>query len=343
VEADVLFQSTGVAQNLLSRMATVPRRPPPDFNPGGVVFVPAAFLFPPNKMGEMVRRKDEGAMDAYLYFLHSGVSTATFSSVNVPVAVAALGAKDAGPVANRRRLHRVFRRLHEVYGLLEVRETYGEDPAVRFMSVSSGGVVGLPVAYFDGGWDRRLSLHGKAFLLLHLHHSTVSPITPRWSFGRQSLSRRYGLTLDTLSQGVVELRRQNLLEVEYDTQPTPEDPTRHANIYTPAPFYNPADLEKRLHTLQTRHGLPALARAQSVAHLLYEDADTAIIEKLILLEFRYGRPTMAQAVHLLGQKKPDNPKRTFAYLVGLLQALANPSDPGVDVPTEDKTLHSSPP
>ncbi len=324
IEADVLIRSTSVAQTLLARMADVRRRPPPDLFPGGVVSVPAGLLFPPDKLGEIVRRKDDRALDLYLHFLRLGVSTSSFAPVDVPGAVGVLGARDEGPVANRRRLHRVFRRLRDFYGLLEVREVYGEDPTVRRVALSTTGVVGLPVAYFDYGWDRRLSLPGKIFLLLHLHYSAVSPITPRWSFGRRTLARRHGLTPDTLSLGVVELRRANLVEVEYDDQPTPADPHRHANTYTPAPFYAPEDLQKRFQALEKQYGAPALARARAVAQLLYEDSDATIVEKSIALETRYGREIMDQALHLLGKKNPDNPKRRFGYLVGVVQGLAGP-------------------
>ncbi|MBL0059155.1 MAG: hypothetical protein IPP35_08620 [Elusimicrobia bacterium] len=177
VEADVLIRSTSVAKTLLARMADVSRRAPPDPFSGGIVPVPLGLLFPPGKLGEIVRRKDEWALDLYLHFLKIGVSTSSFASVDVPAAVAVLGAKDEGPVANRRRLHRVFRRLRDFYGLLDVREVYGEDPSVR-LALSTAERVELPADYFEFGWDRRLSLSGKAFLLLDLHYSAVSPITP---------------------------------------------------------------------------------------------------------------------------------------------------------------------
>jgi hypothetical protein len=322
VEADVLIRSTTAARSFLDRLVVLPRRPPPAVMGGKQLSVPAGFLFPPGKMGEMERRKDAGAFDLYLHFLEQGASTATFSPVDVAGAVAALGEKDEGPVANRRRLHRIFRRLKSFYGLAEFQESYGKDPAVRLSPLSSSETVRLPLDYFAGGWDRRLSLPGKVFLLLNLYYADRSPASPRWSLSRETLADRHGLTRWTVGLGSVDLRRHNLLEVDYDDQPTPDRPQRRPNAYRPGPFYDPAALEERFRVLGEKHGPEALARARKRAHLLYEDADAGTVERLILLENRYGREVLERAAALLGRQQPDNPKRNIAYLAGVARGLA---------------------
>lgn len=322
VEADVLIRSTAAARAFLDRLAALPRRPPPTVNSGKQLGIPAGFLFPPGKMGEMERRKDAGAFDLYLHFLKQGVSTSTFSPVDVPGAVAALGDKDEGPVANRRRLHRIFRRLRTFYGLAEFQEIYGKDPLVRLLPPTSTETARLPLDYFTGGWDRRLSLPGKVFLLLNLYYAERSPASPRWSLSRETLADRHGLTRWTVGLGSVDLRRHNLLEVDYDEQPTPDRPQRRPNAYRPSPFYDPAALEERFRALGEKHGLEALARARRRARFLYEDADAHTVERLILLENRYGREVLERAAALLGRQQPDNPKRNISYLAGVARGLA---------------------
>jgi len=320
VEADVVMTSTTAAEGLLARMAAVARRAPPGNSAERRVAVPAEFLSP-SAVGALVRRKDEGGLDLYLHFLRVGISTHAFTEVDVPRAVAALGYKDQGSVANRRRLHKIFRRLNQ-YGLVEAKETYGRDPAVRAKPATSTATVALSDHYFVWGWDRRLPLAGKVFALLSRYYAERSPAGPRWSQSQATLAERHGLTEWFLSRGVVTLRRENLVDVDYDEQPTPANRERRPNIYTPGAFYDPAAVDRAMGALEARHGADALRRARALARLLYEDNDARVVEKLIALENRHGRAVLAEAARLLGQKKPDNPKRQYAYFAGVARGLA---------------------
>lgn len=324
VEADVVMTSTTEAEGLLARMAAVPRRAPPGNSAERRVAVPADFLSP-SAVGALVRRKDEGGLDLYLHFLRVGMSTHSFTEVDMPRAVAALGYKDQGPVANRRRLHKIFRRLDQ-YGLVEAKETYGRDPAVRARPRASTGTVALSDHYFLWGWDRRLPLAGKVFVLLSQYYAERSPAGPRWSQSQAGLAERHGLTEWFLSRGVMTLRRENLVEVDYDEQPTPADRERRPNIYTPGAFVDPAARERAIEKLESRGGAEALGRARALARLLYEDNDPRVVEKLIDLETRHGRAVLAEAARLLGQKKPDNPKRRYAYFSGIVRGLAGKAE-----------------
>jgi hypothetical protein len=323
-EADVVLTSTVAAEALLARMATAPRRAPPGTNAERRVAVPADLLSP-SAVGALVRRKDEGGLDLYLHFLRVGLSTGAFTPVDVPRAVTALGYEDQGPVANRRRLHKIFRRLG-AYGLVEVKETYGQDPAVRARPATSTATVALPEAYFARGWDRRLTLAGKVFALLNHYYAERSPAAPRWSQSQVALAERHGLTEWFLSRGVVALRRENLVEVDYDEQPTPRDRERRPNIYTPGAFVDPAERERDIQQLESRYGAAAVKRARALARLLYEDNDPRVMEKLIDLETRHGRAAVAGAARLLGRKKPDNPKRSYPYFAGVARGLAGKTE-----------------
>lgn len=352
-EADVLVRSTETARALLAELAALPRSPARDPDAAGSIAVPDAFLFRADLLGEMVRSKDERAFDAWLYFLRAGVSTGTSSAVNSQALATSLGWPGLPPVDARRKIRRVLIRLRDRYRLIEVSDAYGEDPSVRLSSdlwqenegwhghparagtareaaprserpdsPAADPVIRLPMTYFDLGWDRRLPLAGKVFYLLNLHYSAVSPISPRWSFGEETLARRHHVSLWFLRQGVVKLRRANLLEVEYDEVPPTPDAPRHANTYFPNPLYDPAALEAKFRSLEQTFGSEAVARAKEVAALVYEDSDAGAVEALIDLERRYGTGVIAQAVKILGEKSPDNPKRSIAYLIGVINRLS---------------------
>jgi hypothetical protein len=184
-------------------------------------------------------------------------------------------------------------------------------------------MVAVPRAYFEWGWDRRLTPSGKTFYLLDRFHADRSPVSPGWCLSQKRLAEQHGLQTWTISTGLMDLRRQNLIEVDYDEQPSPENPRRRPSVYWASPLYDPAVLAKRLETLRKRDGA-AFARAAKTAHLLYEDSNAEILEKLMELEAHYGRDAMAEAVAFLRRMNPDNPKRTFGYLVGVIQGLSGP-------------------
>ena len=322
-EADVLVRSTEAARSLLAELAALPRTPARDPDAAGSVAVPSGFLFREDLLGAMVSAKDERAFDAWMSFLHAGVSTGTPTAVDARSLSAALGWPGLSTADARRKIRRVLNRLRDRYRLIEVSDAYGEDPSVRLLPVD-GAAIRLPTAYFDLGWDRRLSLAGKVFYLLNLHYYAASPISPRWSFGEETLAQRHHVSLWFLRRGVVELRRANLVEVEYAEAPPAPDVPRHASTYSPNPLYDPAALDARFKSFERTYGPEPVARARKAASLVYEDSDAGAVEALIDLERRYGSGVIARAVGILGEKSPDNPKRSIAYLIGLIKSLAAP-------------------
>ena len=54
---------------------------------------------------------------------------------------------------------------------------------------------------------------------------------------------------------------------------------------------------------------------------MYEDCDVNGIKELIDLENQFGAARVEAAVKLLGQKNPDNPKRSMGYLIGTIRNM----------------------
>ena len=71
----------------------------------------------------------------------------------------------------------------------------------------------------------------------------------------------------------------------------------------------------------TEYGPEKFERAQKAAALVFENADLNGIKELMALETQYGSDRVDEAVRLLGQKNPDNPLRTMAYLIGTIRRL----------------------
>ncbi|MBL0059862.1 MAG: hypothetical protein IPP35_12385 [Elusimicrobia bacterium] len=107
VEADVLIRSTSVAKTLLARMADVSRRAPPDPFSGGIVPVPLGLLFPPGKLGKSFAGKTNGPWTFTCTSLKSACPRRALHRWMSRPLWRFWAPKDEGPVANRRRLHRV--------------------------------------------------------------------------------------------------------------------------------------------------------------------------------------------------------------------------------------------
>ena len=122
-----------------------------------------------------------------------------------------------------------------------------------------------------------------------------------------------------MGKGVTELRRRGLLAVAHS--PYIPGEVRRPNVYTNLSFYDPAALDARFRALEGTYGAEAVARGRSIAALVYDDSDATAVERFIVFERKYGTERMNEALKILGDKNGDNPKRSTAYLFGVLEGM----------------------
>jgi hypothetical protein len=225
-----------------------------------------------------------------------------------------------GRTAYRRQITKTLLKLQNEYGLIGTTFTYGGDARVD-VSPSTGEVVGMPDDYWAWGWSRRLGFQGKVMFLLNRYYSETFPSRPRWSVPVEKIAREHGLTPGFVRQGTTELRRANLVAVEYDELAKDPDESRRPNIYTPLPLYDPAGLDRAWAVLEARYGGEVLTRGRKCAQLVYADSDADAVERFILLEKEFGREKVQRAYDLIAQKNPDNPRRCVGYFIGTVQGM----------------------
>jgi hypothetical protein len=224
------------------------------------------------------------------------------------------------PLDFRRQINKTLDKLQDRYSLASVTTRYGKPAQVRLIG-TPGPVVSIPSAYWAfGGWQKRLGFSGKVMVILDLHYSGLSPMRPRWSASEPTLASRHGVSIWFLQQGIVELRRANLLDVEYDSLPEKPD-HRRPNIYTPLAFYDPLLLDKKWAALEVAYGKEKTGRARQWAALVYKDCDFRAVEQFIGLEQRYGREKVEKAASIISLKAADNPRRSVGYFVGTVESL----------------------
>ncbi|MBL0059062.1 MAG: hypothetical protein IPP35_08125 [Elusimicrobia bacterium] len=315
-ETNVLIRSKETARDMLKTLRAIRREEPAD--PGPTVPVPAEFLLNPELFGRMVSQPDERAFDTYLFLLRQASD-----SIRLDYQKAAdhLGIESMGREAYRRQINKTLEKLQDRYGLISVSKRFNAEAEITLSPLPAQEVMRVPAAYWDLGWNRRLSFAGKAFYLVHQRESSHSPLEPRWSMSLQSLASRYGASPWFISQGVTDLRRNNLLEVEYDEAGLNGPGDRAPNIYTLNPLYDPKELDRSLADLRNRYGAAKVERAQKAASLVYEDCYFLGIQRLVELEDRYGPERIQRAMEMVGAKSPDNPKRTMGYLIATIRGL----------------------
>lgn len=314
-EGNVLVRSKDVARDALNALRAATRAAPAPEN--DTVELPAAFVERRDLFGAMVRRKDERALDTYLFLVESG-------SAGLDDADLAdhLGLGETPRADRRRQMAKTLRKLRDRYGLISFDEGSGDArPLLR-----STATVAVPRTYWTLGWGRRLGLAEKTFFFIGLVESARSRLRPRWSVHQSVLARRYGVSAWAISKGLTGLRRKNLVEADYSPLPAPGQPPRRPTLYTPNELYDPAIWEWRWAALEKRHGDGA-RRARALAALVYEDSDLIGVEELIGLEKERGPEALRRAAAVLGAKSPDNPRRTLAYLIGVARGIKSDSNP----------------
>jgi hypothetical protein len=320
VEASVLTRSRTVALALLAELGHIPRKRLP-FQDTACALLPVAFLTDTARLGRMVSAGAERAFDTYLYLCKESFRNPAESVIDLDYAAlaASLGIDSMTSVDFRRQINKTLDKLHDRYGLATVITGYGKPAQVR-LTGTAGPTVAIPSAYWAYGWQKRLAFAGKVMEILNLHYSGLSVMRPRWSASEPTLASRHGVSVWFLQQGIVELRRANLLDVEYDSLPQKPD-HRRPNIYTPLPLYDPLLLDRKWAELEAAHGKEKTGRARQCAALVLKDCDWRAVEQFIGLEERYGREKVRKAASIIGLKAVDNPHRSVGYFVGTVMSL----------------------
>ncbi len=324
VETNVLVRSPSFADEVLTAIhARAWTAPSPDqLDPG--VAIAVDFLRDEDLFGRMVSVADNRALDTALFLAREQtlVSSPTFS-VSYERLADYLGITSLGVHGARRQINKTLAKLQNRYGVIEARTGYGKDAGITLFMPNDGPWVRIPSSYWTLGWNRRLSFAGKALFLMSLGESEFSPVRPRWSRSREGLARRYHCSSWFITQGTMDLRRNNLLEVEYAPFNSNDPAPRHPAFYTPNELYDPAELDRAMEALRAVHGPEKVARAQEAVGVVFEDSDLNGIKTLIDLENQFGVPSIQAALTRISQKNPDNPRRTIAYLIAIIRESQN--------------------
>lgn len=148
----------------------------------------------------------------------------------------------------------------------------------------------------------------------------TSDTQPFWSLSVDDIRQRFGMVSRSLvSKGMGELRRRKLIEVRYDDLTDKAPDKRFPKMYKVLKLYDPNAREAELRALAETYGAKEYKTARTYAAVVFEEYNPEVIEDIILKARQYGAEKVKRAFAIVAKKNVDNPKRSYGYVVGILE------------------------
>lgn len=176
--------------------------------------------------------------------------------------------------------------------------------------------------YFYFGHPKQLPLAAEFCYLIARLEMAQSPSPPWWWRSQEDLTRIYHLHHTTLAQGMLELQRENLIEIVRDDAPEGRPHSeRLVNRYR----------VNRLVSLETRRiqekrliqkfGEERFDQARRWADGIDEPNDPIVLATLLKWMDLYSKADLEAAFQQVARYERNNPRRSLYYLRGILEGM----------------------
>ncbi|MFA4889520.1 MAG: phospholipase D-like domain-containing protein [Candidatus Omnitrophota bacterium] len=329
-ETACLIHSQDLAKQVLNDFSRIPidyEADVPEEEKSAAVALDAAFLQDALLGPQMVAMSDATALDLYLLLLKEFDGNAQGKmGVDYKKISAALGMDERMPYDSARdTLRQALIRLDKTYKLIDRRKVPTKNPYCLLVKITSSPrekTFPIPVRYWEYGWNRRLSLRAKFCLLINLN-KTGAGRGRLWAGYRKALMEEFHATKVTISEGMQELRKLGIIEIEYPPYPEGGGYEKRAPVcFRFLGLYSPEALVKEKERLAGEYGLERFEAAQRYAGIVFQENNVQVIESIIKNMEEYGVSEVEKAFQKVARKAPDNPKRSYRYVVGILQSEA---------------------
>ena len=331
-EASCLIRSPGLAKEMLAdfdrinidQQASIldkDRKPP--------VRVSNVFLSNPSLAPRMISTNDLTAFDLYLLLLRKYDGNPNGQvDVDYPELIKIFGLDKRLSYENAcDQLAKALLRLERNYKLIRRALRWQKGPSCYLLDYAAKGCYqppeenycALPDEYWQYGYNNSLSFPEKYCLLISYAKGKAKRGN-RWTSHRQELITEFNIGRESLIRGMKGLRALNIIDIEYPDYPesggyAKRDDTR----FTLLGLYSPERLADQKANLAKVYGQDLFLKAQNYAQIVFKTNEIQVIEDIIKKIEEYGFAAVAQAFALVAKKSPDNPKRSYKYVVGILQ------------------------
>ena len=180
----------------------------------------------------------------------------------------------------------------------------------------------LPATYFDYGYPKALSLAAEFCYLIARLEMGGSSSPPWWWRSQEDLTRVYHLHHTTLASGMLELARENLIEIVRDDAPEGRPHSeRLVNRYRLNRLVSPRAKEEQERRLIQRFGQEKFDQARAWADLIDEPHDPIVLSTLLKWMDLYPKPDLEAAFQQVSRYERNNPRRSLYYLRGILEGM----------------------
>lgn len=297
---------------------------------GSFLPIANAFLVDPKLGPAMVRRRAATVFSYYLLLLrlrHEAGGESARLEVSSTDVSATLGLRGGAPAGT---INRCLHQLAEVYGLVRYEPAPGRTPVVELLDSQDrrrlyrspeADYLPLPLQYWEGGWDRQLSLKARFFLLVSIHeHGRNAPKReaagePRyWFRSVEDLAARYHVAMRTVTSALKELWKAGILGVERGSYTA-----RRANRYYYRDIAFTPSYRARFVELAWELGEDRYADTRALAARLDAENRPEAIALMAELVEEHGRDEVVAAVEALAGRSLRSPARSPEYLRGILR------------------------
>jgi len=326
IETDVLVNSAGLADEILRYLKTIKIDEGVEKNldvtgpstPIGRDFLENSGLAP-----QMVKMSAMRDFDVYLYLLwkfdskREGKLMLSYEDM-----AKYLGIYEGWTTTDyRRQIIRALRNLEQRYKLIKFEPSWGKEAEITLTVRSGNGpYFKLTNDYFNFGWNKELSLRAKFCYFINLTYTDISDSLPFWSESLPTITKQFGgIDRSVIIGGMEELRRKKLIGVKYDELKGEPYDDKAPKSYKLLKLYDPKDLELRLRGVEEKYGREAYAKARKYAEIVFEENNPVVIEDIILKTRQYGAEKIKKAFDIVALKNTDNPKKSYGYVVGIIE------------------------
>ena len=319
-EVAVLIESRKLATELTAGFEKIGRgrAPPVNVREQKGLSIPHSLLTAGAPLSRMVTDRADYAFDLYLLLLKTSQETKTRTvPFDGDVLKKALGCGNI----RRPRLRLVERYQAIAYDKKVQRITLlprEETDTATFV---------LPDGYWRYALSQRLSLRARFMYLVALAEAARSTRAPFWFRSQKDLAEIYGISDYTVSLGLQELERENIIEIERSraklSGKAPSAATafaaRHSNVYCVNPLVSADAFEKGQAELVGRYGKKVMKQATELSSDLNEPKDLTDIDGFARLIVEYGYDVVRNINDVTVRSKKGGGRRTLEHTIELLR------------------------
>lgn len=334
-EGSCLIRSKELAKKFLDNFSKVTidyeasildeeRRPP--------VLLSGYFMKNTSLGPRMVTNNDQIAFNLYLLLLRNfNGNKEGRVDVDYKVFSQALGLEGRfSYISTRDNILRALARLDDKYHLITRVKRPPKSPYVILLDypntkpyiLPQDEYCSIPDEYWKYGWNKKLSIR-ESYCYLICRCRGGAKRGNVWSDHIIGLSKDFNVSRDTIKRGMQALRALNIIEIDYAPYlPEENFRRRDASLFKLLRLYSLDVLEKEKERVRRIYGKKHFEEAEKYAKIVFKGNDIQVIEDVIKKTDEYGALQVKEAFKTVSVKSIDNPKRSYRYVVGVLQKKA---------------------